>query len=234
MTTIRTTTIRRFASKILNTVARYAAPGTRDWVTAMSREIDFIANDWAALWWALGSMRILFKRQYVPLAGLAAVPRAAQCLAKTVRRRTIIGLVITLIEAGFFGYIFFGVSTVALRLGSALTVAAMLYMAYQLYARRAAQPPLDTASATFAYRAELERQREFHGGSWFWSRFIVFLPGPILFCVGEVMAQPDSARACAAILAAFLVLCGWSARLNLSQAGKYQRRLDELQALQNR
>ena len=47
--------IRRFALKILNTVARWSSPGTRDWVAAMSREMDFIENDWAALWWALGS-----------------------------------------------------------------------------------------------------------------------------------------------------------------------------------
>ena len=119
-----------------------------------------------------------------------------------------------------------------LRIGSALTAAAMLYMAYQLYARRAVQPPLHTAAATFAYRVELERQRDFHRGSWFWSRFFVFLPGPILFCVGEIIAQPDSARAYAAILAGFLVLSGWAVQLNLSQARKYQRRLDELQALE--
>ncbi|HXM60044.1 MAG TPA: hypothetical protein VN950_04250 [Terriglobales bacterium] len=230
--TIRKKTIRKFAMKVLNAAARHAAPGTRDWVNAMSREMDFIENDWAALWWALGSTRILFKRQYVPLADLSGIPRAAQCLTKTVRRRTISGLVITLTEAVFFGYFFFGVSTAMLRIGSALTVAAMLYMAYQLYARRAAQPPLDTASATFAYRVELERQREFHCGSWFWSRFIAFLPGPILFCVGAIIAQPESARAYATILAGFVVLSIWAVQLNLSQARKYQRRLDELEALQ--
>ena len=92
---IRKKTIRKFAMKVLNAAARHAAPGTRDWVNAMSREMDFIENDWAALWWALGSTRILFKHQYIPLAELSGVPRAAQCLAKTVRRRTISGLVIT-------------------------------------------------------------------------------------------------------------------------------------------
>ena len=85
MTTIRMTMIRRLALKVLNAAARHAAPGTRDWVTAMSREMDFIENDWAALWWALGSTRILFKRQHVPLADLSGVPRAAQCLVNRIR-----------------------------------------------------------------------------------------------------------------------------------------------------
>jgi hypothetical protein len=99
---IRETSIRRFALKVLNFAARYAAPGTREWVAAMSREMDFIENDWAALCWALGGTRILFKRQYVPLADLSGVPRAAQCLRRTVRRRTMTGLFITLGEGAAF------------------------------------------------------------------------------------------------------------------------------------
>lgn len=231
MTLIRITRVRRFALKLMNTATRHAAQGTWDWLTAMSREMDFIENDWAALWWALGSTRILFKRPYVPLADLSAVPRAAQCLMKTVRLRTITGLFITTGEGAAFTSFIFMVPTTMLRIGSALTAAAMLYMACQLYARRAARPRLDAASATAAYRAELERQRDFHRGSWFWSRFLMFLPGPILFCVGEVIAQPEYARAYAAILAAFVGICLWTVKLNLSQARRYQCRLNELHAL---
>jgi|HubBroStandDraft_5_1064220.scaffolds.fasta_scaffold27685_4 hypothetical protein len=233
MTTIRMTMIRRLALKVLDAAARQAAPGTRDWITAMSREMDFIENDWAALWWALGSTRILFKRQHVPLADLSGVPRAAQCLAKSVRRRTLIGGVVALTEAAFFGYFFFGVSTSTLRIASAFTVAGVLYIGIQLYARRAAQQPLDNASAIGAYRVELERQRDFHRSSWFWSRQLLFLPGPVLFCVGEAMVQPESARAFLAILAAFAFLWLRAVPLNLNQARKYQRRLDELDALQS-
>ncbi len=233
MATNRMTKIRKFGLKVLNIAARHAAPGTRDWVTAMSREMDFIENDWAALWWALGSTRILFKRQHVPLADLSGVTRAAQCLTKTVRRRTLVGVVVALTEAAFFGYFFFGVSTSMLRIASALTVAGVLYIGVQLYARRAARLPLDAASTSSAYRAELERQRDFHRGSWFWSRQLLFLPGPVLFCVGEAVAQPESARAFLAILAAFVLLWLRAVPLNLNQARKYQRRLDELQALQS-
>jgi hypothetical protein len=93
--------------------------------------------------------------------------------------------------------------------------------------------PLDAASTSSAYRAELERQRDFHRGSWFWSRQLLFLPGPVLFCVGEAVAQPESARAFLAILAAFVLLWLRAVPLNLNQARQYQRRLDELQALQS-
>jgi len=31
----------------------------RDWGLAMSREMDFIENDWAALFWAIGSVKAL-------------------------------------------------------------------------------------------------------------------------------------------------------------------------------
>jgi hypothetical protein len=233
MTTIRMTMIRRFALKVLNTAAHYAAPGTRDWVTAMSREMGFIENDWAALWWALGSTRILFRHLHVPLADLSGVPRAAQCLVKTIRRRTLVGCLVASTEAVFFGYFFFGVSTLTLRVASALTVAGVLYIAYQLYARRAAALPLDTGSTTSAYYTELERQRDFHRGPWFWSRQLFFLPGPVLFCVGEAIAEPESARACLAILAAFVFFWLRAVPLNLNQARKYQRRLEELEALQS-
>lgn len=51
--------IRNLALRILNAVARRTRPDLRDWGLAMSREIDFIENDWAALFWAIGSVKAL-------------------------------------------------------------------------------------------------------------------------------------------------------------------------------
>ena len=235
MTTIRMTMIRRLALKVLNAAARHAAPGTRDWVTAMSREMDFIENDWAALWWALGSTRILFKRQYVPLTDLAGVQRAAQCLTKTIRVRTRNGCVATLIVfVAYVGFIF-TLPDWMQRVGSGLVAASMLYMAYQIYARRAGASPLETDSAAWAdfYRTELERQRDFHRGLWFWSRLAISLPGFILFCVGGAIARPLEARDYTGMLAVFIFLSISAVPLNLERARKYQRRLEELQALQS-
>jgi hypothetical protein len=46
---------RRLAVKLLQAMARLAPSASRDWAAAMLRELDFIAGDWAALFWALGS-----------------------------------------------------------------------------------------------------------------------------------------------------------------------------------
>jgi hypothetical protein len=234
MTTNRMTMIRRLSLKVLNTVARHAAPGTRDWVTAMSREMDFIENDWAALWWALGSTRILFRHEHVPLADLSAVPRAAQCLINIIRVRTRNGCVTTLIVFAAYFWFIFTLQGSMQRVGSGLVAASMLYMAYQVYARRAGTSPLETDSAAWAgfYRTELERQRDFHRGFWFWSRLAVTLPGFILFCVGGAIARPVDARDYIGMLAVFILLGIWSVPLNLGRARKYQRQLDDLEALQ--
>jgi hypothetical protein len=234
MTTNRMTMIRRLALKVLNTAARHAAPGTRDWVTAMSREMDFIENDWAALWWALGSTRILFRREHVPLADLSAVPRAAQCLINVIRVRTRNGCVAMLIVFAAYFWFIFTLQGSMQRVGSGLVAASMLYMAYQVYARRAGTSPLETDSAAWAgfYRTELERQRDFHRGFWFWSRLAVTLPGFILFCVGGAIARPADARGYTGQLAVFILLGIWSVPLNLGRARKYQCQLDDLEALQ--
>jgi hypothetical protein len=228
------TLIRKLALKVLNTAVRCASPGTREWVNAMSREVDFIENDWAALWWALGSTRILLTHQHVPLANLAAVPQAAQCVIKRIRARTRRGYVVILIVCvAYVGFIF-TLPDWMQQVGSGLVAASMLYMAYQLYARRAGQPPLATDSSVWAdfYRAELERQRDFHRGLWFWSRLAIVLPGFILFCVGGAIARPVDALDYTGQLAVFIFLAICAVPLNLGRSREYQRQLDELETLQ--
>jgi hypothetical protein len=51
------TLVRRLAFRILNATVRGARPELEEWGLAMSREIDFIENDWAALLWAIGSVK---------------------------------------------------------------------------------------------------------------------------------------------------------------------------------
>ena len=50
------TLVRRLALRILNATVRRARPELQEWGLAMSREMDFIENDWAALLWAIGSV----------------------------------------------------------------------------------------------------------------------------------------------------------------------------------
>ena len=53
---------RNLAKKLLDAVVRFAPVASRDWAQAMLRELDFVDNDWAALFWALGSAAAIFRQ----------------------------------------------------------------------------------------------------------------------------------------------------------------------------
>jgi hypothetical protein len=53
---------RRLASKLLRAILRHSSADSQEWANAMLRELDFIENDWAALFWALGSTTAIFRR----------------------------------------------------------------------------------------------------------------------------------------------------------------------------
>jgi hypothetical protein len=233
------TTARRLALKISHTVLRMASPGAEDWAKALLREMDFIENDWAALLWALGGTRILLRiksrcsPREVPVTGVADIPRAAQNLAGKVRARTL-SIVVTVFESVAFGCILFLVPNPIQKLGSLLTVAAMLYMTYQLLARRVRKVPGETGPRDYAvcYRAELARQRDFHRGWWFWSRLAIMLTGLLLFCIGGVLAEPKYLPGYATLAACFVGVCAVAVPANLRLARKYQSQIDELDAIQ--
>jgi len=53
--------IRRLASRLLGAAVRHSSSDSQEWVRAMLGELDYIESDWAALFWALGSARAIFK-----------------------------------------------------------------------------------------------------------------------------------------------------------------------------
>jgi hypothetical protein len=52
---------RRLAAALLRAVLRMAPPASREWASAVLRELDFIPGEWAALFWALGSAAAIFR-----------------------------------------------------------------------------------------------------------------------------------------------------------------------------
>jgi len=94
-----------------------------------------------------------------------------------------------------------------------------------------ATPEAGGTSCIQYYRAELERKRDFHRGTWFWSRLLIFLPGPLLFCVGFAQAHPEIATFIWLEFAALLILAVIAVPLNLRLARKFQRRIDALNAV---
>ena len=92
-------------------------------------------------------------------------------------------------------------------------------------------PDVGETDCTDFYRTELERQRDFHRGRWFWSRLLILLPGPLVFCVGFAQAHPEIALVIWLEFAAILILAAIAVPLNLGLARKYQRRIDALDAV---
>ena len=58
---------RRLAEAALRAVLRLAPRQSREWASAMQRELDFIHGDWAALFWALGSAGAVLRHAAIVL-----------------------------------------------------------------------------------------------------------------------------------------------------------------------
>jgi hypothetical protein len=158
--------------------------------------------------------------------------REMEKLQKGLRKRFVIGVGATLFLIAGFALFFFLFPNRLQRIGSVLTVLGTGYMLVQLKMRPArAVPAVGETGCTEFYRAELERQRDFHRGKWFWSRLAIFLPGPLVFCVGFAKAYPEIARFIWLDVAALLILAIIAVPLNLRLARKYQRRIDALDAV---
>lgn len=228
-----TNRVRGLAKKISCFVVRTAAPGSKEWARATAREMEFIESDWAALRWALGSMRILLRPcADVQIKTLADVPRAAMGFAKEIHRRTMSGVFVCVLEAVCFSWFLRSIRNPTARMGCYLVVGGMIYMAFQLIARRGTlSARQDSPVSPEAYRLELERQREFHSGGWVWSRLILMIPGFMLYCLGNAIAHPARTGFFSAMAAVFLFFCVLGIPLNRSVARKYQRRMDELDGI---
>lgn len=165
---------------------------------------------------------------------LDEIRRRTERLEKTLRRRPWIGGATTILVTAIFGRHLFTDGTLIERIGSVLTIIGVGYLAYQLLlirkrpagaVRGETDPP---ASAAF-YRAELERQRDFHRGLWFWSRFVIFAPGPLVYSIGHAIAHPERINGIRLNAAAFVALLILAVPMNLWRARKYQREIDALE-----
>jgi hypothetical protein len=154
-------------------------------------------------------------------------------LRKGIRKRSVMGGGVALIAGGFWAVLFFVFPNVLQRIGSVLTVVGAGFLLIQLRMRPArVMPDMGETESIRFYRAELERQRDFHRGWWLWSRLIILLPGPVVWMVGSVRAWPKATTLTWWTLAAFLILAAIAVPLNLRLARQYQRRIDALDVWQ--
>lgn len=70
--------IRTSSNRIAAFVVRYASSGSKEWAQAIASELNCIENDWQALGWALGGIRVLFSIQPSPLHSLEDLNEAAR------------------------------------------------------------------------------------------------------------------------------------------------------------
>jgi hypothetical protein len=152
------------------------------------------------------------------------------------RRGSWFAYAICIVEIVAFTWFFVIFPNPLQRIGSALTIAAMLYLMVQVRRHR-----VSTAAAAAAivvkpsaeyYRAALERQRDFHQGGRFWARVFALLPGPLLFLIGAGQAETSDAGGLG-MVAAMLVFVGvMAAVVNRRLARRYQARIDDVNSFE--
>jgi hypothetical protein len=86
-------------------------------------------------------------------------------------------------------------------IGSSLIVLGTAFIVYQIYLKQEQAKTSFTKAKEMGmtnsiefYRTELTRQRNFHSGMWFWSRIVIFTPGPLIFMAGFAVAHPPLAK----------------------------------------
>jgi len=202
----------------------------------MRNEMDAIENDWAAFRWAIGGAASLFRGFELPIRDVSEVPQRLERLQSTMRRQHVGGyLVCFLVMAGFSYYLVI-FPNIGERVGSVLTILGAGVSAVQLHEnnarrRRAAVSNGDSSAAPDRYQSVLQHMRDFHRGTWFWSRLIAILPGPLLFAYAFHRTHPEPLGSFLAGIVGFLVLGIIAIPLNLNRSRKFQRELDRLNDL---
>src|SRR5579864_1295746 len=147
---------------------------------------DYLPDDLKLLWQELSTNPLQLSPEQLR--------KEMEKLQRGLRRRFIIGGGAALSVIAAWTFYFFLFPNWLQRIGSVLTILGAGYTIVQLKMRPArAIPDVGKTDCTEFYRAELGRQRDFHRGKWFWSRLVIVLPGPFVFCVGFAQAFPEIA-----------------------------------------
>jgi len=188
---------------------------------------DTQPDDVVTLWQAQGSEGFRMSTE--------DIRKRLETVNRKVRKRTNDGYLVCAVLIVFFtGWMFVGMGSLQ-KVGAILTIIGVSYLVWQLRQSRfrgaATGQSGDTASLDHL-RTELARQRDFHRGSTFWRRMLIFVPGPLVFFAGFAQAHPEVVRTIRYETIAFVVLAIAAIPLNLWMARRYQRQIDALSRLQ--
>ncbi len=129
--------VRNSAQRLADFVVRYASAGSKEWAEAMASELAEIENDWHALAWAAGGLRVLFYVRPKPLDTLQELNAIAQSYADRRRlqvndvwlARNLVCLTTLLLALSALSKVFHGVD----RLGNGLNVLGLLTLSFIHY-----------------------------------------------------------------------------------------------------
>ena len=176
----------------------------------------------------------------VEIAGappLDEVRKGADRFYRYIKWRNLVEYAACVIVVVSFAYYIFTLPHLLQKVGSAMTVAATLYVAWQLHSRASAEPPerAGTMPILAFARTQLVRQRDALKAI-FWWYILPFLPGMAVMMAGNMATRsaeadggpgPFDALGMAAVL---LMIAGiwW---LNQHGARRLKRHIDEIDAL---
>jgi hypothetical protein len=121
-------------------------------------------------------------------------------------------------------------SDLLMRLGAAATIVAVAFLTFQVHRSRFGAghaPQMELPSLEYL-RYELQRQRDFHRGKWFWSRLLLLGPAGLLFFLAFARAHPELIAIIRFEIVTFVVGVLVAIPLNWKLAVKYQRQIEEL------
>jgi hypothetical protein len=237
------TLMRKAAVKILDAVVRLAPEASRDWAKAAQVEMGFIENDWAALRWALGSWKMAVRRQYAPLTSISEVPRAAQKFLRGTRVLMVVNRCALLCLAASFSL---ALAVSMARQGrppsllagwGCVVIATVTYLVCDIVRwgwRFSSGGGLPEDAA--AYRSELVRQQDRLSRGWYRSFIAINFVATATSAYGIWLMKPSANRDIVLLitLPAFgvaTVMLFASKSMARRQIAKYQRRIDELDAI---
>jgi hypothetical protein len=221
------TLVRRVAMKVSGLVVRYASSGCKEWAEGLAREVEFIEDDWSALWWAAGSTRVLLDRREAPASSLSEAVAKARHSLESLRRPNFIYRFLFL-QAVLRALRFFDASSRQQRAGCVLVVLAGTYMGiFDLLRTRMVQlPPNDEDAEAWAFYYRRELERRCGPGA-----FVGVVFSSAVYIVGVLLAERDGAGAHPILATSLGVILVCGALFFLWKRRQFQHQIEALDVI---
>ena len=221
------TLVRSVAMKITGVVVRYASSGCKEWAEGLAREVGFIEDDWTALWWAIGSTRVLLDRREAPMTSLSEAAWKAQHFLESVRRPNYT-YIFFFCQALMYALRLLNANNLQQRVGCVLVVlGGMCVGIFTVLRPRMVQlPPNDEDAEAWAvyFRRELERRSS--------SRvFVGVFFSLAVYGVGVLLAERDGAGAHLIFAMSMGVILMFGASFFVWKRRQFQHQIEALDAV---